>query len=233
MEIVLRQLLCFCLLFLGGAAWSSHAAVVVLEWDANLETNLAGYRVYRGGTPRSYQSVTDVGNVTACTNDYALGQHFLAVTAYNTDGLESGFSEELALLIVPPPTPRFESNTLTWTGCGSWRVRWTTDTTTNTQIFTTNRVALGMFPAGSTLTVQRHGLGATIVLSDYSVPLHFDPPAVTHAIQVRVFLEKSGGVGSPFSDFAEASFFDAAGEPAFYRARLEITRSGLRLRNSP
>ena len=81
-----------------------------------------GYRVYRGEATRLYDNVVDVGNITACTNDFPLGKHFVAVTAYDTDGLESDFSEELAIEIVTPPLLRFESNTLTWAGEGMWQV---------------------------------------------------------------------------------------------------------------
>src|SRR5690349_3713163 len=117
-NILARLLFCF--------AWSGSAAVVIVEWDANPETNVAGYRVYCGSGPRSYETVSDVGIATAFTNDFPLRIHYVAVTAYDTDGLESAFSDELALEIVPPPLPRFESNTLSWAGEGAWQVQWTT-----------------------------------------------------------------------------------------------------------
>jgi len=217
------------LLFLF-CALNLHGLEVVLEWDANSETNIAGYRVYSGKTSRTYEDVADVGAATSFTNDFALGSHFVAVTAYDTSGLESDLSEELALEIVAPPVIRFESNALTWSGTGSWQVRWSTDLGTNQQGAFTNRLSLGMFPAGSMLSVRRCELGATNVLSDFSSSLFFNPPAPPRAFQLRVLLEKSSGANQPFFHFAEDSFFDAEGEQAFYRARLEITRSGLRLR---
>ncbi len=211
-------------------AWSANAAVVIVEWDANSETNLSGYRVYWGNTTRLYDNVSDVGNAIIFTNDYALGHHFLAVTAYDADGLESDFSEELALEIVAPPVLRFESNTLTWAGTGSWQVCWITGISTNRQIVFTNRVSLGMFPVGSMVSVRRWELGATNVLSDYAAPLSFNPPAIVRTIRIRALLQKSRGLNEPFVDFAEAPFFDAANEQAIYRTRLEITQSGLRVK---
>lgn len=217
----------FSLLF---CAVNASAVVAVLEWDRNSEPNVAGYRVYAGAASRSYSMVKDVGNVTAQTNDFALGVHYLAVTAYDTDGLESEFSEELALAIVAPPVLRFESNTLAWSGNGSYRVRWITESSTNTQIFSTNRVALGLFPAGSVVDVQRYELGASNVLSDWSAPLHYSPPAAPRTLQIRVSLQRSDAPKGPFTEFAQALLYDAARQHAFYRAELHITPTGVRIR---
>jgi hypothetical protein len=218
------------ILCIGFAICQTSAAVVVLEWNANVETNLAGYRLYSGAVSRNYKGVVDVGRATNHTNDYILGEYFLAVTAYDTDGLESDFSNELSLFIVAPPLPRFESNTLTWVGSGSWRVRWITETSTNQQIVLTNRVVLGMFPAGSVITVQRYELGATNVLSDFSAPINFNPPATPSALRLHAFLEKSSGVDQPFVAFAEQFFFDGIESRAIYRVRIEISRTGIRVR---
>jgi VCBS repeat-containing protein len=73
---------------------SAHA--VTLEWDANSETNVAGYRVYMGRQPRVYDSVLDVGNQTLAQLATIWRTTYFAVTAYDTDGLESEFSEEVS-----------------------------------------------------------------------------------------------------------------------------------------
>jgi len=217
----------FSLLF---SALNASAVIAVLEWDRNSEPNVAGYRVYSGTAPRSYAAVIDAGDVTSQTNDYVLGTHFLAVTAYDTEGLESPFSEELALVIVQPPVLRFESNTLAWTGSGTWRVRWITEGSTNTQIFSTNRVALGLFPSGSVLDVQRYELGVTNMLSDWSAPLHYHPPAAPRTLQIRVSLQRTEALNQPFTEFAQAVFHDAASQQAFYRAELQLKPTGVRIR---
>lgn len=211
-------------------AFHCGASIAIVEWDANPETNIGGYRVYTGHASRAYDRVVDVGNVTLFTNDYSLGQHFIAVTAYDTDGLESDFSQELSLLIVAPPAPRFESNTLTWAGTGTWRVSWASDAGTNCQIVSTNRLPLAMFAAGSRVAVRRYELGSTNVLSDYSVTLFYNPPQVARSVRIRVFLQKTRDLNEPFADFAEAPFFDEARDQSFYRARLEISQTGPRLR---
>ena len=67
-----------------------------LVWDANKEADLAGYRLYCGTASREYTQMIDVGNVT----EFRLDQlqegmtYFLALTAYDFDGNESGFSKE-------------------------------------------------------------------------------------------------------------------------------------------
>jgi hypothetical protein len=75
----------------------SHAASVRLAWDPNPETDVAGYRVYYGPAPGNYPKVLDVGSATAAevTELVAGVPYYLSVTAYNSFGLESGFSEPL------------------------------------------------------------------------------------------------------------------------------------------
>ncbi len=43
------------------------ATEVKLAWDANVETNLAGYKLHYGFTPGKYVYHIDVGNVTEYT----------------------------------------------------------------------------------------------------------------------------------------------------------------------
>src|SRR5689334_25383635 len=52
------------LLFFSGTA---HAQTVKLAWNANTETDLAGYRVYYGTAPGVYTDNINVGNVTTYT----------------------------------------------------------------------------------------------------------------------------------------------------------------------
>lgn len=70
---------------------------LVLLWDFNPEPEVTGYLVYFGASPRAYTSVIDVGYA-----NFAVIPHqqdapsFYAVTAYNAEGLESGFSLEVS-----------------------------------------------------------------------------------------------------------------------------------------
>lgn len=70
---------------------------VTLAWDPNPEPDVAGYIVYFGNASRNYPYQTNVGNVTTATV-YGLQEgltYFFAITATNTSGLESDFSNEV------------------------------------------------------------------------------------------------------------------------------------------
>jgi len=72
-------------------------AEVSLEWDTNTEPDLDGYKLYYGSASRSYGYIIDVGNQTSFTIvDLVEGEtYYFAVTAYNTSGYESTYSNEV------------------------------------------------------------------------------------------------------------------------------------------
>lgn len=77
---------------------ANHALAidVKLAWDANTETNLSGYKVYYGTSSRTYGTPINAGNVTTYTvTNLSNGTYYFAVTAYNTTGQESGYSNEV------------------------------------------------------------------------------------------------------------------------------------------
>lgn len=79
----------------------SLAADISIMWDPNNEPDIAGYKVYYGTRSRTYENSINVGNVTSYTlNNLKLDTiYFLAVTAYDTNGLESDYSEEIGVMI--------------------------------------------------------------------------------------------------------------------------------------
>jgi len=81
-------------LLLTGTA---HAASVTLAWDRSQGPDITGYRVYYGTTSRHYTTMLSVGNSTTCTitNLEPGTTYYLAVTAYDTSGNESSFSQEI------------------------------------------------------------------------------------------------------------------------------------------
>lgn len=89
------------------------AETVGLAWNANTESDLSGYRVYVGTESRAYRMPIDVGNTTAYeVLDLEAGiTYFFAVTAYDTSGNESGFSNEVTETVedtspdTTPPAP--------------------------------------------------------------------------------------------------------------------------------
>ena len=77
----------------------SYAAQVTLEWDANTEQDLAGYTIYQGTSSRNYDASMDIGNWISATiaNLEDNETYYFAVAAYDTDGNESGYSDEVCI----------------------------------------------------------------------------------------------------------------------------------------
>ncbi len=75
---------------------NSFAAQITLTWDTSTADDIAGYKIYYGNSSRNYNSIVDVGNQTSYTiSDLVDGNtYFIAVTAYDMNGNESGFSKE-------------------------------------------------------------------------------------------------------------------------------------------
>jgi hypothetical protein len=97
----------------------SYALDVTLAWDANSETDLAGYKIYYGttaGGPYNAAGSSDGASpilvplsslsnlVTPEFTVHGLpdGAYYFVATAYNTEGYESGYSNEAA---AQPPSP--------------------------------------------------------------------------------------------------------------------------------
>jgi hypothetical protein len=75
----------------AGLRATSSAATVELSWDANSETDLAGYRVYRSADGGAFQKIADVGEIPTYS-DRAVehGKTYrYAVTAIDKSGNES------------------------------------------------------------------------------------------------------------------------------------------------
>ena len=80
---------------------SGFAAAILVKWNANTESDLAGYKIYYGSQPRTYGASVNVGKVTS----YQLGNvntgrtYYIALTAYDTSGNESGYSTESSVYV--------------------------------------------------------------------------------------------------------------------------------------
>lgn len=70
---------------------------VRVRWDANKETDLAGYRIRAGTNSGKWQREVDVGLATTNRLTITNRPTFLHVIAYNTNGLESDPSSELKI----------------------------------------------------------------------------------------------------------------------------------------
>ena len=117
-----------CAIFFFLALGQSYALDVTLQWDSNNKPDLAGYRVYykTGYSGEFYEGTgAKVGGVTVASPiDMSLDQdenadpniveitlqnlsnsvtYFLAVTAYDDQGMESGYSNEVSTGSSLPP----------------------------------------------------------------------------------------------------------------------------------
>ncbi len=92
---------------LAAISLASAVESVTLAWDANVEPDIAGYRLYYGQTSGANTEMMDVGNVTEATvQNLTVGlTYFFVVTAYDSSGVESLPSNE-ASITVEPATPK-------------------------------------------------------------------------------------------------------------------------------
>jgi len=94
----MKRLACliFCLMALLLPVRAEQS--VTLAWDPNPESDIGGYIVYYGSASRNYTNAVNAGNVTTNTVRGLVdgAPYFFAVTAYNTNGLESDFSDEVS-----------------------------------------------------------------------------------------------------------------------------------------
>lgn len=94
----------------GTVVQGTSGNTVTLAWDANTEPDLAGYKVYWGRSSGRYDNtpvptVAPSANPTFTTPALPNGTWYFAVTAYNTAGMESGYSNEVSKSIATAPAP--------------------------------------------------------------------------------------------------------------------------------
>jgi hypothetical protein len=84
-------------------AQAGWAAPVNLAWDPNTDTDLAGYKLYYGPTPRSQATYPNVVVISKSAVTWQLtlssGTYYFALTAFDTSGNESAFSAELSTVV--------------------------------------------------------------------------------------------------------------------------------------
>jgi hypothetical protein len=78
----------------GGTSGGGSATV---SWNANTESDLAGYRVYYGTSSRNYPNSISLGKVTSATvSSLTVGTtYYFAVKSVDTSGNLSGYSAEV------------------------------------------------------------------------------------------------------------------------------------------
>jgi len=95
-----------------------YTAEITLSWDRNTEKDIAGYKVLSGTNSRNYTRSIDVGNTNSCAiSGLQEGiTYYFAAIAYNTSGLESGFSNEVSYRV---PQSMAASGSLLYADYGS------------------------------------------------------------------------------------------------------------------
>lgn len=93
----------------SGSTTSTGSTSVTLNWEAPTEnsngsalTNLAGYKIHYGTASKDYTEVVAVSNPSL--NRYVIdslqsGTYYFAITAYNSAGVESPMSGEVATTV--------------------------------------------------------------------------------------------------------------------------------------
>ncbi len=84
-----------------------RAAEIRVSWIADTDADLAGYKVYYGTSSGSYDNILDVGPSTSVEiGGLSQGEtYYFVVTAYDTSGNESAFSEEKSICIPDGSSP--------------------------------------------------------------------------------------------------------------------------------
>lgn len=163
------------------------AGQVTLTWDPNPESDLAGYRVYFGSQSRQYTNLVEVGPVNlAIIPNLKDGEvYFFAVTAYNQQGLESDYSNEVALSVssVLLPSVAFTRPTVGQSYTAPANVGMTAAVTAN----------------GHTITKVIFLQGSTVVGEDLTAPYAFTWRGVApgnYSLKARVIFGSGSMVDS-------------------------------------
>jgi hypothetical protein len=164
----LRSLRIGGLIILTGSALKLKAALVTLAWDSSLSPNIAGYRLHSGTTSGVYTQTIEVGTSTSTllSNLVAAKTYFFMVTVYNTQGVESGPSNEVsypvpnssatpsptaspgsaAMMLSPQPASTFTSSSVTF--------KWSAVSTTNYALLLGNSPGMADICTSGPLHVQ-------------------------------------------------------------------------------
>jgi len=136
-KLFLLALLASAILCMGFAT-NSQAANVNLSWSPNSDADLAGYNLYYGTASRTYGTRVNVGIVSSYTlTGLNAGTYYFAVTAYDSSGNESGFSNEASLAISSAPdttAPLVSGVGASSLASSGATISWTTNEASDTQV---------------------------------------------------------------------------------------------------
>lgn len=101
----------FAFLMILALAAPAIASTVILQWDASTDSDLKGYKVYQQSDKATLpfahvQTVADGALIATVSGLDPSRGYFFAVTAYNSAGQESVYSNVVAI----PPFPKPPAN---------------------------------------------------------------------------------------------------------------------------
>src|SRR5215510_14441644 len=96
--------------FLLAFPTTSHATSVTATWNPNPEPNVAGYQLMYGTASGAYTTIIDVGKVNSYSFSVTGGiTYYFVLQAYNTAGIYSPYSTEVAFTVPLPASPSLSS----------------------------------------------------------------------------------------------------------------------------
>jgi len=190
---------CLSLITLVASAQSQSS--VTLAWDPSPDGAIVGYRLYEGAATRTYTNVIAAGNATnASVSSLVSGvTYFFAVTAYDTNGLESDFSAEVSYTVALPTN---SPPTIALTSPTDGAVYTAPATISLAAVVTAN---------GHTISQVQFYDGATLLGTTTSAPYSFawnDVGEGTYSLSAKAVYDSGSTVSS-----AAANVTVAAGKP--------------------
>ena len=99
-----RRAALLCAFFIGVESALCADVTATFSWDRNVESDIAGYRLHYGTIANPFTKMVDVPTNTANIPNLTVGTTYLiAVSAYNTAGLESPYSSPVAYFATASP----------------------------------------------------------------------------------------------------------------------------------